>query len=281
MVGSKTSFLNGTEVLIKQCPEYFNRLKQAAKRVVKLKLKLDCTTTPCLVRKNLPLVGNDDDVAAALELARESIVLLQNDNDTLPLVPSATVFVTGHSADSVGNQCGGWSKRGSGLYGHDDKFFHGVSVKAGLETIAGNNTVKYFNGLHSNGTYSAEDLDTAMKLASEAEYTVAVIGEDGFVERTGDITDMSLPQGQIDYVIKRASTGTMVILVLFEGRPRLVGSLPITVHAVINGLLAGEQAGKAVAEIIYGLTNPSGRMPITYPKNAAGVVIPYNHRVTT
>ncbi|RLN37049.1 hypothetical protein BBJ28_00018555 [Nothophytophthora sp. Chile5] len=281
MVGAGSSFTNGTKLLLEQSPEYVDRLKESAHRVVKLKLMLGLYDNPMPGEENLALIGNDDDVAAALQLARESIVLLQNNDSVLPLSPSSSVFLTGHSADSIGNQCGGWSLLGAGLWGHDDLFTHGISVKTGLEAIAGNETVAYFNGLSANGSYSSEDLATAKQLASESEYTIAVIGESTYVEKDGDSTDLDLPEGQIEYVTELASTGTKVIVILFEGRPRLLGDLPSNVHAVINGLLAGEQAGKAVAEIIYGQTNPSGRMPITYPKDPADVMIPYNHRVTT
>uniref|UniRef100_H3H822 beta-glucosidase n=1 Tax=Phytophthora ramorum TaxID=164328 RepID=H3H822_PHYRM len=117
--------------------------------------------------------------------------------------------------------------------------------------------------------------------ATKAEYTVAVIGEEVYEEKTGDINDLTLPLGQIEYVKELASTGTKVILVLFEGRPRILNDLPENVYAVLNGMLSCEQGGKAVAEIIYGDVNPSGRMPITYPKDTGNVMIPYRHRVST
>ncbi|ETO67904.1 hypothetical protein F444_15232 [Phytophthora nicotianae P1976] len=280
MVGVGTTFTNGTYALIGEELTILDRLKDSVRRIIKLKLQLGLYDNPLPGEENLALVGNDNDVAAALNLARESAVLLQNDDNVLPIKKDALVFLTGHSADNVGYQCGGWTIQVLGVSGND-MFSHGSSVKQGIEEIVGNDSFSYFNGLNVNGSYSDNDLNTAKKLASEAEYTVVVIGEEPYEEKTGDIDDLTLPVGQIQYVKELASTGTKIIVVLFEGRPRLLGDLPEHVYAVINGFLPCELGGKAIAEIIYGDVNPSGRLPITYPKHSGNVMIPYRHRVST
>ncbi|KUF77928.1 Lysosomal beta glucosidase [Phytophthora nicotianae] len=280
MVASDLSFTNGTNKLLEEDPEILDRLKESVRRVIKLKLKLGLYDNPMSGEEYLDMVGNDDDVAAALDGARESIVLLQNNDSTLPLAKDASVFLTGPIAHDMGRQCGGWTLQVQGVSGND-MFSHGVSVKQGLEAIAGNGSITYFNGLNITGNYPDSDLATAKQYAAKAEYTVAVIGEEVYEEKTGDINDLTLPLGQIQYVKELASTGTKVIVVLFEGRPRILNDLPESVHAVLNGMLACEQGGKAVAEIIYGDVNPSGRMPITYPKDTGNVMIPYRHRVST
>ncbi|KAG1711297.1 hypothetical protein DVH05_008550 [Phytophthora capsici] len=280
MVASDLSFTNGTNKLLDEEPEILDRLKESVRRVIKLKLKLGLYDNPMPGEEYLDMVGNDDDVAAALDGARESIVLLQNNASTLPLAKDASVFLTGPSADNIGYQCGGWTLQVPGVSGND-MFSHGVSVKQGLEAIASNDSITYFNGLNITGNYTDTDLATARGYASKAEYTVAVIGEHTYEEKTGDIDDLTLPLGQIEYVKQLASTGSKVIVVLFEGRPRILNDLPEHVYAVLNGFLACEQGGKAVAEIIYGDVNPSGRMPITYPKDTGNVMIPYRQRVTT
>ncbi|RLN70608.1 hypothetical protein BBJ29_003749 [Phytophthora kernoviae] len=280
MVARDLSFTNGTNKLIKENPEIIDRLKESVRRIIKTKLKLGLYDNPMPGAEYVDMVGSDDDVAAALAGARESIVLLQNNDSTLPLSKNASVFLTGPSAHNIGYQCGGWTLQVQGVSGND-MFSHGVSVKQGLEAVAGNSSFTYFNGLNVTGNYTDTDLATAKEYASKAEYTIAVIGEEPYEEKTGDIDDLALPAGQIEYVKELASTGTKVIVVLFEGRPRLLGDLPENVYAVINGMLACEQGGKAVAEIIYGDVNPSGRMPITYPKDSGNVLISYRHRVTT
>ncbi|KAG6610894.1 Lysosomal beta glucosidase [Phytophthora cinnamomi] len=128
---------------------------------------------------------------------------------------------------------------------------------------------------------SGAGLATAKKYASQAEYTIIVIGEEPYEEKSGNLEDLALPTGQIEYVKEQASTGTKVIVVLFEGRPHILKDLPENVHAVLNGMLACELGCQAVAEIIYGDVNPSGCMPINYPKDTGNLMIPYNHRVTS
>uniref|UniRef100_K3W7L4 beta-glucosidase n=1 Tax=Globisporangium ultimum (strain ATCC 200006 / CBS 805.95 / DAOM BR144) TaxID=431595 RepID=K3W7L4_GLOUD len=260
-------------------PEYLDRLKESARRVVKMKLKLGLYDNPVPGAANVDLVGNEKDIASALELARESITLLKNQDSVLPIAPTSSVFLTGHSADNVGYLCGGWTKTWQGVSGNA-MFPHGISVKQGFEKI-GNSSVTYFNGLSADGSYTAADMAAAKAQARVAEYTVAVIGESTYAEKPGDINDLALPAGQIAYVRELASTGTKVIVVLVGGRPRLLNGLAGSVHAVINAFLPCEQGGQAIAEIIYGKVNPSGRMPITYPKDAANIMIPYNHRVST
>ncbi|KAG6971688.1 hypothetical protein JG687_00001881 [Phytophthora cactorum] len=244
-------------------PQYETRLRESAKRVVKTKLKLGLYENPVPGEEFELLVGNDEDKAVALDLARESIVLLKNNESVLPLAKEASVFLTGHSADNVGHQCGGWSIAWQG-YSGNEMFPNGVSVRQGFEDLVGNNSFAYFNGLYENGTYSEADLAKAVELASQHEYTIAVIGEKQYTEKPGDIDDLALPAGQIEYVEALAATGTKVIIVLFEGRPRLLGSLPDTASAIIDGLLPCELGGQAMAEIIYGDVNPSGYTEFNY-----------------
>jgi beta-glucosidase len=280
MASSDYGFINATKALIASDATYFNRVKESARRIVKLKLKLGLYDNPVPGADLVDLVGNDDDKAAALNMARESIVLLQNNDSVLPIPEASTVFLTGHSADNVGFMCGGWSLSQQG-YSGNDMFPNGISVKDGFEAIA-SDKVTYFNGLNYTGVYNESDLAQAKELASKAEYTIAVIGEHSYTEKVaGDINDLALPAGQIEYVSELASTGTKVIVVLVEGRPRLLGELPSNVHAVIDAMLPCELGGQAIAEIIYGRVNPSGRMPITYPKDAGNILMPYNHLVTS
>ncbi|KUF90785.1 hypothetical protein AM588_10006823 [Phytophthora nicotianae] len=278
-MGYGDGYLNSTKLFLDESPEYVDRLKESAKRIIKTKLQLGLFDTPVPGADDVAKVRNDADVEKSLEMVRESIVLLQNNDSTLPISSSSSVFLTGHSAHNIGNQCGGWSVRWHGYTGND-YFPNGVSVRDGMVDIAGDKVV-YFNGLDYDGNYTAANLSTAKVHASQAEYTVVIIGEQPYAEKTGDIDDLALPAGQIEYVNELASVSTKVILVLFAGRPRLLGDLPENVHAVVHGLLACEQGGKAVAEILYGQVNPSGRMPITYPKGSGNILMPYNHRVST
>jgi beta-glucosidase len=280
MVPNDTKFIEYTQSMLETYPEKEARLRESAKRVVKMKLKLGLYEKPVPGEEFVSMVGNDEDKSAALDMARESIVLLKNAEDVLPLPKDASVFLTGHSANNVGYQCGGWSKAWQG-YSGNAMFPNGVSVRQGFESLVGNDSFTYFNGLFANGSISDEDLATAVSLASQHEYTVAVIGESQYTEKPGDIDNLELPEGQVKYIEALRATNTKMIVVLFEGRPRLLGSIPDNAMAIIDGLLPCELGGQAMAEIIYGEVNPSGRLPITYPKDPANIAIPYNHLVTT
>ncbi|EGZ27932.1 family 3 putative glycosyl hydrolase [Phytophthora sojae] len=280
MVPNDTKFIEYAQNMLEKYPENEARLRQSAKRIIKTKLKLGLYETPVPGEQFVSMVGSDDDKTAALNMARESIVLLKNAEDVLPLPKDASVFLTGHSANNVGYQCGGWSKAWQG-YSGNSMFPNGVSVRQGFENLVGNSSFTYFNGLLANGSISDEDSATAVSLASQHEYTVAVIGESQYTEKPGDIDDLALPEGQVKYIEALRATNTKTIVVLFEGRPRLLGSIPDHSMAIIDGLLPCELGGQAMAEIIYGEVNLSGRLPITYPKDPANIAIPYNHRVTT
>ncbi|ETM50730.1 hypothetical protein L914_05301 [Phytophthora nicotianae] len=280
MVPNDAEFIKYGLNMLKENPDQETRLRESVKRLIKMKLQLGLYDNPVPGEQYVSMVGNEKDEEVALEMARESIVLLKNDDDVLPLSKSASVFLTGHTADNVGFQCGGWTFTWQG-HGGNDIFQHGISVRQGLENVVGNDSFTYFNGLLGNGSISNADLAEAVQLASQHEYTIVAIGESNYAEKPGDIDDPALPEGQEKYVEALAATGTKVIVILFEGRPRLLGSIPKNAVAIINGMLPCELGGQAMAEILYGDVNPSGKLPITYPKDPANIAIPYNHRVTT
>ncbi|KAG6960934.1 hypothetical protein JG688_00009352 [Phytophthora aleatoria] len=280
MVPSSTDFIDQAKNVLLKNPDYEGRLRSSAKRIIKMKLQMGLYDTPVPGEDNVDLVGNDDDLEQALNLARESIVLLKNDDNLLPLSNGTSVFLTGFSVDDIGYQCGGWSIYWQGTSGND-YFPHGMSVREGIENLVGKDSVTYFNGLSADGTYSDDDLSTATGHAGEADVVIVAIGEAPYAEKWGDIDELTLPSGQLEYVQALANTGAKVVLILFERRPRLLGSLPDSVSAILWGGLPCEQGGQAMTEILFGEVNPSGRLPITYPKHSGHIMIPYHHRVDT
>ncbi|EEY65626.1 lysosomal beta glucosidase, putative [Phytophthora infestans T30-4] len=244
MVPSSIDFIDQAKNALSNNPDYEERLRSSAKRIIKMKLKMGLYDTPVPGEDNVALVGNDDDLEQALNLARESVVLLKNNDNLLPL--------------SNGTSCGGWSIYWQGASGNDN-FPHGIADE----------------------TYSDDDLSRATGHAEEADVVVVAIGEAPYAEKWGDVDELTLPSGQLEYVQALANTGTKVVLILFEDRPRLLGSLPDSVGAAVWGGLPCEQGGQAVAELLFGEVNPSGRLPITYPKHSGHIMIPYHHRVDT
>ncbi|POM79462.1 Glycoside hydrolase [Phytophthora palmivora] len=161
----------------------------------------------------------------------------------------------------------------------EDGHFAGKGIAKVLSTSYG--SVRYANGLHPNGSYPSAELQTIKNKARTSSYTIIAIGEREYAEKPGDLDDLNLPLGQVEYVREIAATGTKVILVLVQGRPRLLQGLAEIAHAVVYAMLPGELGGQALAEILFGHVNPSGRLPITYPKTPASIGIPYNHPVDT
>ncbi|CAI5741699.1 unnamed protein product [Hyaloperonospora brassicae] len=263
MVAEDTDFIGYALNMLKENPEQEARLRESVKRVIKLKLRLVTRTE--LRRSSLPA---------------SPLCCYRTTNDTLPLPKQASVFLTGPSSDNVGYQCGGWTYTWQG-YSGNEMFPHGISVRKGLENLVGNDSFTYFNALDINGNIDEANLTRSIQLARQHDYTVAVIGEPNYTEKTGDINNPALPEGLEDFIEAVAVNGTKVIVVLLGGRPRLLGSIPSNAHAVINGMLPCEMGGQAIAEILYGDVNPSGKLPISYPMHPATVTIPYNHLVTT
>ncbi|TYZ64223.1 hypothetical protein PybrP1_005902 [[Pythium] brassicae (nom. inval.)] len=244
-------------------------------------------------------VGSPEDQQVALKLARESVILLENRNDTLPLRIAAspatssmaasreraeptTVFVTGPISDNKGYMCGGWSVfwQGSSNSSH---FPNGKTFK---EAVFGRRSerlhAEHLNAVDVDGKIVSDDeYANALQIAARSEYTLVVLGEGNYAEKTGDIADLSLPSGQRRYLkALTAIRSTKVIVVLVSGRPRLLHGAHKDAAAVLLSMLPCEQGGEALADVIFGDTNPSAKLPITYPL-ADGKVLPYFHRVNT
>ncbi|KAJ8579095.1 hypothetical protein ON010_g101 [Phytophthora cinnamomi] len=283
MVSYNTTFIDMARLTVQENPELLDRVKASARRIITTKVKLDLYENALPgTASDISLVGQNESRQTALELARESIVLLKNEDGLLPLSPDSDIFLTGHAADNVGLLCGGWSLRWQGVSGNS-LFPNGISLRQGIANVlnTSSGSVQYANDLHPNGSYSSVALQFITNRAAQSKYTVIAIGEGAYAEKPGDLDDLNLPRGQVDYVREVAATGTKVILVLAQGRPRLLQGLAELAHAVVYAMLPGELGGQALAEILFGRVNPSGRLPITYPKTPANIAIPYNHLVST
>ncbi|ETV84803.1 hypothetical protein H257_03894 [Aphanomyces astaci] len=311
-------------------------------RITALKLCLNLYEVPVPGKDVVDLVGDAASQRLAYKLASESIVLLQNVNSTLPIAVSSRIFLTGPSIASIGNLCGGWSLAWQGLSSDNALFPHGQTVQDALRVACPSCAIEAISGVDIHGAYTEDVLVDAVKKASRSDYTVVVLGEGPYAEKQGDIDDLDLPRGQQEYVralaatgtkvvlvlvqgrprllrglpdkasrsdytvvvlgegpyaekqgdiddldLPRgqqeyvralAATGTKVVLVLVQGRPRLLRGLPDVVHAVLNAMLPCELGGAAIADILLGSVNPSGRLPFTYPKTMADSAVPYYHR---
>ncbi|KAG2769723.1 Lysosomal beta glucosidase [Phytophthora cactorum] len=232
-------------------------------------------------------VGNASDQEDALKLAQESVILLENHNSALPidLTKETNIFVTGPVSDNKGFQCGGWSVFWQGS--SDSTLFpNGVTLKEAVQAKAsssgGQIKVTHLEVVDIDGNVSPQDLQRGLQLAAKSEYTLVVLGEPNYAEKTGDLLEsMALPAGQLWYLEELTKlNSTKVVVVLISGRPRLLDGAHNHADAVILSMLPCEQGGQALADVIFGDVNPSARLPITYPARSTQL-LPYFHRVNT
>ncbi|RQM30001.1 hypothetical protein B5M09_010999 [Aphanomyces astaci] len=234
-------------------------------------------------------VGSAADQRDAKAAADESIILLENSPKlpvdavspkfTLPIEdPQASVFVTGPLADSKAFLCGGWSIFWQGT-DNSTLIPHGVSVRDALNHTFAN--VRYAEGVDTTG-HVIGNRTADLALAASSTYTIVVVGESPYAEKNGDIDELALPDGQLEYV--RALTAihsTNVILVVVQGRPRLLQGAHKLAAAVLVSFLPCEQGGQAIADVISGRVNPSAKLPLTYPQASGNIHLPYFHRVNS
>ncbi len=248
------------------------RIDEAVTRILTMKARLGLFDDPVRGTKASVESGSPEARRLSLAAARESIVLLKNAGGTLPLGASARVLVTGPAADSLLSLNNGWSWTWQGdrkdLYPADRP-----TVRRALEAQLGGR-VTYVPG----ADFTKEiDVAAARSAAAQADVVVLCLGESAYAETPGNIDDLELPEAQIRLAKEVAAAGKPVILVLLEGRPRLVRTIADGVQAIVLGLNPGIEGGQAMADVLTGQVNPSGRLPITYPR-APNALIPYDHK---
>jgi beta-glucosidase len=238
------------------------RINQAVTRILTLKFSLglfDHPTVDAAKADATVQAGRD----ATLQAARESITLLRNQNNALPLSATSHLVVTGPSADSMTNQLGGWSVSWQGVFGAGhvccmgppNQIPPGTTVLKGLQ--AGDQTVTY-----------AADQQTAVKAAASADAVVVAVGEKAYAEGLGDNPAPALPQDQKDLITALEATGKPVIVVVIAGRPLGLGPAE-NAAGLLMAYQGSTEAGTAVADVIFGKVNPSGKLPVSWPSDAA------------
>ncbi len=245
------------------------RINEAVRRILTLKFQLGLFDQPCVKNPSTPCVDANHANAAVtagrdgtLQAAQESITLLRNQNNTLPLSSSAKVVVTGPSADSMTNQLGGWSVSWQGVFGAGhvccmgppDQIPPGTTVQAGIRNA------------DSNAVF-VPDGDTAAQTPADA-YVVAV-GEKAYAEGLGDNPAPQLPPEQKAEIKALEATGKPVIVVVIAGRPVGLGPDAENANGILMAYQGSTEAGQAVADAIFGKINPSGKLPISWPSDAA------------
>lgn len=256
--------------LVKEGKIPMSRIDDACRRVLRMKYRLDLFKNPTQKLKNYPKFGGEEFAKLALEGATESMVLLKNDGNILPLQHGKKILLTGPNANQMRCLNGGWSytwqgHRADEFAGKYNTIYEAFCNEYGKENVILNQGVTY----NEKGKYWEENepqIQEAVAAAKDADVIVACIGENSYTETPGNLTDLWLSENQRNLVKALAQTGKPVILVLNEGRPRLIADIEPLAQGIINILIPGNMGGDALANLVSGKSNFSGKMPYTYPK---------------
>lgn len=283
MVPTDNTFFDNLVELVKGgfIPE--SRIDDSVRRILTVKETLGMLKNPVVPLQD-PLtatVGQQSDWDASLNAARESITLTKNTHATLPIQSTQRVFLTGPTANSSISQTGGWAMHWQGIYYEWENPRQKMTVWDAFQTgnyIATSNFTYYAGVGLDDLDLSHIDTAAVENYVQNTDVVVVCLGEGAYAEKPGDINDLALPAGQIAYVQYLASLGKPVVLVMIEGRPRLIHDAVAVSNAVVLAYQPGPYGGQAIAEILTGQTVPSGRLPFTYPRYQATMIYPYHHK---
>lgn len=261
--------------LVKEGKIPMSRIDDACRRVLRMKYRLDLFKNPTQKLKNYPKFGGEEFAKLALEGATESMVLLKNEklqdgNSVLPLAKGKKILLTGPNANQMRCLDGGWSYTWQGhrtdeFAGKYNTIYEAFCNEYGKENVVLNQGVTY----NETGKYWEENepqIQGAVDAAKNVDVIVACIGENSYTETPGNLTDLWLSENQRNLVKELAKTGKPVILVLNEGRPRLIADIEPLAQGIIDILIPGNMGGDALVNLVSGKSNFSGKMPYTYPK---------------
>src|SRR5882762_1087671 len=288
MVPLDYSFADYLIALVKEGAVPQSRIDEAVRRILKVKFELGLfeNSMPNAALKSK--IGLSESRQAALQAARESMTLLKNRNNLLPLSKDRKILVTGPTADSLISLNNGWTYVWQGseesLYPKDRP-----TIRRAIEAKAGPANVTYVPGTKitrppgtaSNNTptnvESEVDIPAAVRAAGAADVVVLCLGEGSYTETPGDIADLTIGEPQRKLAEAIENTGKPVVLVLVEGRPRVINRIAESASAVLMAYNPGNEGGQAVADVLFGDFNPCGKLPFTYPRFPNGLMT-YDHK---
>ena len=274
-------FVDNLVDLVKSGEVKESRINDAVKRILKVKFALDLFETPVTHYKNYPKFGSKEFEQASYDMAAESITLLKNEENILPLRKNAKVLVTGPNANSMRTLNGAWTYSWQGektpqFAEQYNTLLEAIQKEIGVQNVIFEPGVSYVEG----GKYYEDEkvnFEQAISAAKNVDYVILVLGENTYTEKPGDLNDLYLSDNQSELAKAIAETGTPVILVLNEGRPRIISKFEQDMKGIIQAYLPGNFGGDALADIIFGDVNPSGKLPYNYPRYP-NALIPYIHK---
>lgn len=252
-----------------------SRIDDAVTRILRLKYYLNLFETPYNNPNEYPNFGGEKHISANYKIASEAITLLKNKNNILPLSSTKRVLVTGYSANSINILNGAWSRS---FLGRETKFNDAtkLTILEAVKKQVGLSKVEFVNGTDYLNDVNSEE---AVKKAKNIDYIIACVGEIPATEKPSDINESKLPEAQQNLIKKLSKTKKPIILVMVQGRPRIIREIEPLVDGIIMAYLPGQEGGRAISDVIYGNINPSGKLPYTYPKYS-GNTLTYYHKKT-
>ena len=257
------------------------RIDDAVRRVLRLKYRLGLFEKPYWSRSEYPDFGSTEHEDLAKYAADESITLLKNEGDVLPISANSRILVAGPNANSMRTLNGGWSYSWQGEKTEEFAEQYNTILEA-MQNKFGASNVLYEPGVTYNmeGQYYEEnepEIEKAVRAASGVDYIILCIGENSYCETPGNLDELTLSPNQTNLALALQKTGKPVVLVLNEGRPRLIERIEPGAAAIVQTYLPGNFGGDALADILSGDINPSGKLPYTYPKYEQGLIT-YDHK---
>jgi len=265
MVPMDTNYPVLLKELVEEGEVSMDRIDEAVSRILKLKYELGLFEAPVPIFDSYKDFASEKHKLMAQNAADESIILLKNDN-ILPLKKTANLYVVGPTSDQMQSLNGGWTGTWQGNNAKYDTPYAKTVLKA-LQSEFGDSQITYGDNRFNSS------------LATKSDAIILCLGENSYTEKPGDIDDLTLPQEQIDLVQKAKAIGKKIIIVLLEGRPRIINKIVDDADAILLGLLPGNHGSTSIANIISGDLNPSGKLPITYPRYVNDLVT-YDHKGT-
>ena len=273
MVPYEVSFCDYLKELVQEGEVPMSRIDDAVARVLRLKYRLGLFENPYWDIKKYDKFGSKEFAAEALQAAEESEVLLKNEGNILPLAKGTKILLAGPNANSMRCLNGGWSYSWQGhladqCAGAYNTIYESLCNKYGKENIIYEPGVTYASYKNDNWWEENQpEIEKSVAAASRADVIIACIGENSYCETPGNLTNLTMSENQRNLVKALAATGKPVILILNQGRPRIINDIVPLAKAVVNVMLPSNYGGDALANLLAGDANFSGKMPFTYPKH--------------
>jgi beta-glucosidase len=275
MVPLDYTFCDDLTALVKEGKVSMSRIDDAVSRILRVKFETGLFEHPIGEAADYPDFNSASHNKLNYDIAAECITLLKNNNSILPLASGKKILVAGPAANTMRSLNGGWSRNWQGTNSDTTEKDKNTILEAIRERFGATN-VDYSEGANFDQTSSLTD---AVNKAANADVIVLCLGETSYTETPGNINDLNISPAQIDLAKTLAKTGKPIVLVLAEGRPRIISAIEPLASAVLHTYFLGNEGGNVVADALTGKINPSGRLPYTYPRYSNSL-LNYYHKST-